>query len=164
MNQAYLDIARQYVSSSRAPSHASPPGVEEEILLPEQEARDPISLAAYRNSGSPRCRLCGLLLSIVAVRDICGRCAAPPKALKEAPTPRYSEEQQLRGQVLVELDKRHYPLLDFGGLRIGPGLEAWGPVLRDLSEPELQALLNRLSRRNQKRHEEVYNESAPGLW
>jgi hypothetical protein len=53
-----------------------------------------------------------------------------------------SKERTLRGQVLVGLDKLHYPRLRLPtGDTVGPGLVAWCPILRDASTSELTALL-----------------------
>ena len=59
-----------------------------------------------------------------------------------------AEEQTLRGQALVALDRAHYPRLRLpGGLTVGPGLTDWCPVLRDADSPTLEAIIQ-LVRKN----------------
>ena len=67
---------------------------------------------------------------------------APHVALKFAPT----HEAQLRGQILAVLDRSGYPRLRLKNNSLtGPGLLAWGPVLREMDTHGLERLERQLS-------------------
>lgn len=106
----------------------------------------PIPLAAYRVDGCVRrCRQCGHPLSVIAVRDICGRCAGPQTMIEDATA--WPEVAVLRGKALVALDRRGYPRITLpDGRRPGPGLLLWAPVLRELDTEGLAALLDIVTR------------------
>ena len=121
-----------------------PPSVTTEEIQPQSE---PTRIAAYRRDGSVRrCRTCAHVLSIVARGDLCGRCVLQSGKANPAVDPEGVRPDALvRGQVLVALDRRRYPRLTLGdGRSIGPGLDAWGPVLLGMGLSELSDLLDRV--------------------
>jgi hypothetical protein len=150
MNQHYLQRARVFLHQReesegmalRDPvqdlSHCEVPSSPE---APEQV----IALATYQsNKIGASCRRCGHGLSVVAVRDICGRCAAKELAaeLTESTTIAAAEdERHLRGRLLADIDRRGFPRLHLlDGSSAGPGLLAWGPVLREMTTDQLRLL------------------------
>ena len=157
MQQPYLDIARHFVLG-RQPFKTLDAGggpFEESPGEPEPSAeRDaPVSLASYREGAAARrCHLCGYALSVVSVRDVCGRCvlreSTPPiaRAIETIRNPG-DDERQLRGRMLAALDRRNFPKLHLGsGHTVGPGLLEWGPVLREMNLRALQDIERVLAR------------------
>ena len=103
------------------------------------------------HSPYPRCRLCGHGLSVVAVRDICGRCALHEVmrqlAADRSQSADLEDERHLRGRVLAALDRRNYPRLQLPDhVLTGPGVEGWAPVLREMNLPQLRSLLRLVER------------------
>ena len=143
MRQAYLAIARDFIG--RLPK-LTPLRVEEPSHRADAEpveAGAPISIQAYQVS-RPRCTECGFALSVVAKSTLCGRCVAKDYALPGVEA-RHSKEDQLRGEVLGTLDRLGYPALSLADARqVGPGLLAWGPVLREMGSHDLSNLKLRL--------------------
>jgi len=178
MNQAYLAIAREHLagglvledetsgSDLLTPEDRSQPNETSDSLAPTGvaeeaawrgagEIRSPVPIAAYRTNGSVRrCHLCAHVLSVVAVRDVCGRCALRSEDESEStesssPGPRVDPngEPARRGQALVALDRRHYPRLHLpDGRTVERGLEAWAPVLREMNAEELLELARLVER------------------
>ena len=96
-------------------------------------------------SQSPRCHSCGHGLSLIAVRDICGRCvlrdAAPEIAVRRRQPEGQEGVRHLRGRALAELDRNNYPRLRLSSDAVGPGLESWAPVPREMDLVNLRALV-----------------------
>jgi len=162
MNQAYLDIARRYlvVEAAKAPAPADSTAerlageakrstVARGKLLPKAELpslKEPAALAAHRDQRRT-CSNCGHGMSIVAVRDICGRCVAQkmrPPSVEAKPADALST---LLGLALVAVDRSHYPRLKLAaGTVVGEGIENWGPVLRGMDTEQLTGLLDLLNK------------------
>jgi RNA polymerase subunit RPABC4/transcription elongation factor Spt4 len=88
------------------------------------------------------CRGCSRV--IPAGTTLCVQCgsARSPLVRFAVELSELADERTLRGQVLVALDKLHYPRLRLpSGETTGPGLVAWCPVLRDANASVLKALL-----------------------
>ena len=116
-------------------------GAKQAQSVPTEAAATP----APARTGSPRrCTSCGHSLSVLNVVGLCGRCVLPHSSSATSDVAEKSdqeEERHLRGRALVALDKHGYPRLVLADGSVGPGLEAWGPVLREMGGAQLRALI-----------------------
>ena len=151
MSQKYLEITRQFTAGSLALANlqTSPPGSDNlggAERQPNQPQVKPIPILNYRNGDTVRrCLRCRHILSVVAVRDICGRCATP-RLESSVHTEPYSQQAILRGKLLVALERQRYPKATLSdGRRVGRGVLNWAPVLREIGEAKLRELLDQIA-------------------
>lgn len=154
MRPNYLAVAERFVAELPKVSLGIPPSVGQGSDEPQTQTV-PTPIASYRAEASPRCSSCGMRMSVIARGDLCGRCVAnrlapQPSEIADAPA-----EARLRGQVLLALDEHHYPSLTiYAGTTVGPGIEEWGPFLRDARLESLERVLKRLFRKSRKEEED----------
>jgi hypothetical protein len=156
MNQSYLDIARRYIDTHPAPAEVLPPQDQQRLpgdvdlpaAEPLRQLETPVSLDAYRTRTSRRCSECGHGLSIIALADLCGRCAARPyQPVTTAARSNHSQTDVLRGEVLAAVDRQRYPRVHVLGRLVGGGTDEWLPLLREANDAQLREILHAIARR-----------------
>jgi hypothetical protein len=89
-------------------------------------------------------------MSVVAISDICGRCAS-----RNSSGGKQDDDDDdgtvgapagtVRGLVIAALDRRRYlPLVLASGKKVGDGIENWGPAVRAMDLDDLRELLGLL--------------------
>jgi hypothetical protein len=99
-------------------------------------------LGTIASGGDVTCRGCAASIPVgTTLCAACGR-ATSPLVRFAVELGDLTRERSLRGQALCALDQRRYPRLDLSdGRKVGPGLLAWCPVLREAGSSQLREIV-----------------------
>jgi hypothetical protein len=148
MKQRYLEIVQERLRQAAA-REATIEGTPAEVAGAVQSGQwtelasaDGSHIHDAYDDDPVACRGCAAVIR--AGTTLCQDCGSKKSPLVRLAVELSSlaQERSSRGRALVALDRRRYPRLRLrDGRRVGPGLLAWGPVLREMDSDELEHLL-----------------------